>query len=120
MKPYSTALPDKMYFDTILVLINDRTGQYQPLGGFHWGIFFPSVGDPYFKVDPFHADEVFSYAQAIADFNKSRRGKNARVWKLKPLDKPLKQVTSAQATGVSSTAQRPRTTLKPCGEASAD
>lgn len=112
-KPYSNAVPDSMHFDTVLVLINDRLSQYQPLGGFHWTAKFPESHEPAFSLMPFGPEEWFDYAALIAEFNKGAAGKkNARVWTLRPLPAPTKQEADAKMK-TASTGQTPVKLRKP-------
>ncbi len=89
-QPYSQALPDAMHYDTVLVLINDCTGQYEPLGGFHWTANFPAQGTPSFTITPFGPQEWFSYGDLISGFAPApRSAQKPRVWTIRPLVKLL-------------------------------
>lgn len=88
-KPYSTALPDAIQYDTLLVLVNDQAHQYQPLGGFHWTAVFPVSGEPTYKVSPFLSIETFQDSKLIADFGKPADAKlKTPGWTLRPAVKP--------------------------------
>lgn len=87
--PYSAAVPDAWQYDTVLVLINDCTGQYEPLGGFHWTATFPAQADPRFEITPFTAKEFFAQGALVTAFTASSQGKQKpRLWTLRPLAKP--------------------------------
>ena len=87
--PYSEAVPDAMRYDTVLVLINDCTAQYEPLGGFHWVVRFPEQGSPSFAITPFGPKEWFAHAGLVTTFAESARTKQKlRPWTLRPLVKP--------------------------------
>lgn len=87
--PYSAVVPDAMQYDTVLVLINDCTAQYEPLGGFHWTANFPAQGDPVFAITPFNGKEFFAQGDLVTAFTGSSRGKQkARLWTIRPLVKP--------------------------------
>ncbi len=88
MKPYSATTPDTMRYDTVLVLINDCTSQYQPLGGFHWQANFPKQGDPFFEIAPFLATEPFPYGELVSSFGQGTHSNpKRRVFKIRPLVK---------------------------------
>lgn len=88
-KPYSASTPDAMRYDTVLVLINDCTSQYEPLGGFHWTANFPAAGEPTFAITPFVAGEWFAHGDLVTAFARSARLKQkARLWSIRPLVKP--------------------------------
>ncbi|MCW3095701.1 MAG: hypothetical protein JWL77_1319 [Chthonomonadaceae bacterium] len=88
-KPYSATTPDAMQYDTVLVLVNDCTSQYEPLGGFHWKANFPRQGNPFFEIAPFLPTERFSYGALVTAFAQSPGGKQkTRVWTIRPLVKP--------------------------------
>ena len=88
-KPYSSVLPDSMQYDTVLVLVNDCTAQYEPLGGFHWAAQFPAQGAPFFSIAPFGPTEFFAYGHLVTGFTKRAGPKGqARPWTIRPLVKP--------------------------------
>jgi hypothetical protein len=88
-RPYSTSVPDTMQYDTLLVLINDCTGQYQPLGGFHWTALFPQSGAPSFTVMPFGPSERFAEGSLVSEFaGGGSARKRSRIWTIRPLVKP--------------------------------
>jgi len=88
-KPYSAAAPDAMRYDTVLVLVNDCTAQYEPLGGFHWKADFPQNGDTVFYIAPFSSQERFTYGALVTAFARSAGTKQkARGWTIRPLVKP--------------------------------
>jgi hypothetical protein len=87
--PYSADVPDAMQYDTALVLINDCTGQYEPLGGFHWTANFPAQGEPRFDITPFGPREFFAHGALVTAFTEGFRGRQkARLWKIRPLAAP--------------------------------
>jgi len=87
-KPYSASAPDVMSYDTVLVLINDCTSQYEPLGGFHWQAIFPVNGDQYFRISPFGPKEWFTNGGLVTAFTSSTAQKKTKSWTLRPLVKP--------------------------------
>jgi len=102
---YSPTPPDAMRYDTILVLVNDCTSQYEPLGGFHWQVIFQEGGEVKFEVMPYSDKERFAFEGLVTAFAKDARLKRKlRPWTIRPLDKTSKPTAKPQ---------RKKSTVKP-------